>query len=331
MKHRICLLGYGAIAGFHAQALTAAGAEVACVVGPKPGRRAEFAARWGAAAHTDDLDSALADNSTDIVLVASPTDLHADQTGRALRAGKHVLAEIPVATSYSEYSALAAEAEARDLRLAVCHTHRYYPGQGHIHSLVEAGALHVRQIAYRHHMFRRDTVGWTGYVRSWADNLLWHHGGHVVDSCLWMLGAREVEVVAVGAQPSGPLDIVMDLAFVLRTPADQIVSVSMSYNDHLRSNDLIIIGDETSFRISGEDGVHKLAGPEGTLIQTELGKDNLADSVARQDAGFLTAVDRHEDAPISAAAIEPTMRTLQAIQDALGRAGASSAGATVMA
>jgi 2-hydroxy-4-carboxymuconate semialdehyde hemiacetal dehydrogenase len=317
MAHRICMVGYGAIAGYHARAMTVAGAEIACVVGPKPGPRAAFAAKWSAGAHTEDLDSALADPSIDVVLVASPTDFHADQTGRALRAGKHVLVEIPMATAYRDYVALSGEAASRDLRLAACHTHRYYPGQMHVRSLVRSGALHVRQIVYRYHMFRRDTVGWTGYVRSWADNLLWHHGGHVVDSCLWMLGASDVEVVALGAPPSPPLDIVMDLAFVLKTPSDQIVCVSMSYNDHLRTNDLVIVGDETTLRIGGEDGVHRLTGPEGTILETEAGKENLADSLARQDADFLLAVDRHQEPPISASAVEPTMRTLQAIQNAL--------------
>ena len=108
----------------------------------------------------------------------------------------------------------------------------------------------------------------------------------------------------------------MDLSFTLRTPSDQLVTVSMSYNDHLRANDVLVIGDETSLLISG-DGGHHVSGPEGVVLPPVPGQDTLAFALAQQDAEFLRAVERDEDPPISTAAIEPTMRALQAIQDAL--------------
>ena len=73
----------------------------------------------------------------------------------------------------------------------VCHTQRYYPALVEARRRIEAGELHVQHVIYRYTFFRRDTVNWRGRRRSWADNLLWHHGAHAVDTALWLLGARE--------------------------------------------------------------------------------------------------------------------------------------------
>src|SRR5256885_6573507 len=48
------------------------------------------------------FDEALRDNAVNAVYVASPVFLHAPQTMAALRAGKHVLCEKPMAMNYSE-------------------------------------------------------------------------------------------------------------------------------------------------------------------------------------------------------------------------------------
>ena len=36
---------------------------------------------------------------------------------------------------------------------------------------------------------RWENVGYTGYCRSWTDNLLWHHLGHLVDFAFWLTGS----------------------------------------------------------------------------------------------------------------------------------------------
>ena len=58
-----------------------------------------FAAEYGFARATTSLDEVLDDSALDAVIICSPSEAHADQTERALRAGKHVLCEIPLATS----------------------------------------------------------------------------------------------------------------------------------------------------------------------------------------------------------------------------------------
>jgi predicted dehydrogenase len=60
------------------------------------------ARRFGAAKATTDFDEAVSDPQVDVVLIATRHDQHADLTLRALRAGKHVLVEKPLAITASQ-------------------------------------------------------------------------------------------------------------------------------------------------------------------------------------------------------------------------------------
>ena len=149
-----------------------------------------FAEEFGAAMATTDLDELLADPRIEAVIVCSPTDLHAEQTERALRAGKHVLCEIPLATSLAETDRLIDLAERSGRRLMVCHTQRYAAPLIEARRMIASGEVRPRAMVSRYLLDKRENVSWTGRRRSWTDNLLWHHGCHAVDAALWLLGAE---------------------------------------------------------------------------------------------------------------------------------------------
>jgi 2-hydroxy-4-carboxymuconate semialdehyde hemiacetal dehydrogenase len=123
---KIALIGSGSIAGEHAAAIAALRAspewrelEIAAVVGRRIEEAEAFAAARGIPLGTTALDRVLADSTIEAVIVCSPTDAHAEQTARALEAGKHVLCEIPLATSLAETDRLIALADKMDKRLMV--------------------------------------------------------------------------------------------------------------------------------------------------------------------------------------------------------------------
>ncbi len=112
---RVGLLGHGSIAAAHVEALRAIDrGEVVLrsVMGRLAEPTAAFAAEHGFARSTTQLDAILDDPQIDAVIVCSPSDAHAEQTAGALRAGKHVLCEIPLATSLSDVDRLIALAAA---------------------------------------------------------------------------------------------------------------------------------------------------------------------------------------------------------------------------
>ena len=312
---RVGLLGHGSIAAAHVEALRAIDrGEVVLrsVMGRLAEPTAAFAAGHGFARSTTQLDAILDDPQIDAVIVCSPSDAHAKQTERALRAGKHVLCEIPLATSLGDVDRLIGLADEVDRRLMVCHTQRYFPALLEIHRQVAAGELHPQAVVSRFMFQRRDNVNWMGRRRSWTDNLLWHHGCHAVDAALWMLGAVDVEVTAQVALPSGNLNVPMDLGIVMRTERDQVITVAMSYNTHISLHDYLVIGQENTLLFDNGELRNK-----NRVLIPPPNQDNVAEAISRQNAEFVAAVFDQREPAISARSVRPAMAALQAAQDSL--------------
>src|SRR5215218_2176334 len=141
----IGLLGYGSIATSHVRAIRSLGdpdLRLRSVMGRLAEPSAAFAREHGLASSTTDLDELLADRALEAVIVCSPSDVHAEQTERALRAGKHVLCEIPLALSLAETDRLTALADQLDRRLMVCHTQRFWASSIAARGLIADGQLH---------------------------------------------------------------------------------------------------------------------------------------------------------------------------------------------
>ena len=86
-------------------------------------------------------ESLLARNDIDAVIIATPTSSHATLGIAALRHGKHVFVEKPIARSLSEAKELIAEAAQGQLKLAVGHVVRYFPEYASAHQLIQSGNI----------------------------------------------------------------------------------------------------------------------------------------------------------------------------------------------
>jgi predicted dehydrogenase len=98
------------------------------------------AERYGVFAWTD-LDAALSQSAADAVYVATPVFLHAPQTIAALRAGKHVLCEKPMALGYAEALSMQQAAGETGRTLGVAYYRRMYPKVARAKELMESGAI----------------------------------------------------------------------------------------------------------------------------------------------------------------------------------------------
>ena len=91
-----------------------------------------------------DLDEVLADPEVQAVAIATPAGTHLPVAMAALRAGKHVLVEKPLAATYTEGLRLVEEAERRGLTLMCDHTYCYTPAVLRIRELLASGELGER-------------------------------------------------------------------------------------------------------------------------------------------------------------------------------------------
>ncbi len=306
---KMLFAGYGSIADMHVEALAGQDVELYSVVGRVRQSAEDFASRHGFAKVEDNYEEALTDGEVDAVLISSPSALHAEQTELALKAGKHVLCEIPLALSLAETQRLAELTHATQRTVMVCHTQRYLPPFVMVKQLIDSGKLHVQHIIYRYGFLRRENINWTGKRRSWTDNLLWHHGCHIVDTALWLLGNPKVEVSGTIARPSGNLSIPMDLGLSLTTADNRLVTIGMSYNTRFPLNDCLIIGEEESYLVT--EGT-TLRSTERVLYEPTGESEHHSLAMVKQNAEFLTCVRERREPELSPTGIINTMATLQA-------------------
>jgi len=87
------------------------------------------------------LEEAIKESSIDAVYLASPVFLHAPQTILALRAGKHVLCEKPMAMNYAEACEMQRVSQETGKTLGVAYYRRMYPKLRRAKELINAGAI----------------------------------------------------------------------------------------------------------------------------------------------------------------------------------------------
>jgi predicted dehydrogenase len=116
-------------------------AEVAWVCDRRPEALAKIARRYPSVACTDDLGEVLDDASVDAVAIATPVSTHFPLASLALRRGKHVFVEKPLAASSAEAVELIELAASEELVLMPGHTFLYSPPVNMIRALIEAGDL----------------------------------------------------------------------------------------------------------------------------------------------------------------------------------------------
>lgn len=142
------------------------------------------------------LDEVLADPAVQAVAIATPASTHVDIALAALAAGKHVLVEKPLASTFADGAKVVQAAEDAGLVLMLDHTYCYTPAVQHLRELVRGGDLGELQYL--------DSVRINlGLVQSDVD-VIWDLAPHdlsIFDAVL----PDDVRPVAVAARGSDPL------------------------------------------------------------------------------------------------------------------------------
>ncbi len=142
-----------------------------------------------AVAYTD-LRAALADGKIDAVYVASPVVAHAEQTIAALRAGKHVVCEKPVAMDYAQALTMAAAARETGGLLGIAYFRRGYAKLIRAKELLDAGAIGkpVFVQATYHGWLESEERAWLRDPALSGGGPLYDVGSHRIDACNYLFG-----------------------------------------------------------------------------------------------------------------------------------------------
>jgi len=215
---RAAVIGAGFVGRAHIEALRRLAIPIQGVLGSSPSRTAQACDSLGIARAYQSMADLASDGSVDVVHVCTPNHLHFPETESALRAGKHVMCEKPLAMNTRETAALVELARERQRVGAVTYNLRYYPLCQEAHALVKQGAIGEPRIA--HGTYLQD---WLFYPRDWNWRLDPALGGkmravadigtHWLDLVGWITGRKLTElcadlatVIPVRQRPKGPLE-----------------------------------------------------------------------------------------------------------------------------
>ena len=228
---KIALAGAGAFGEKHLDALAKIdGVEVVSIVGRRLEPTQAVAAKYGVQHACTELSEALEQPGLDAVILATPTQMHAEQAIQCMAAGKHVQVEIPLCDSLADGESVLAKAEETGLVAMVGHTRRFNPSHQFIHDKIVAGDLAVQQMDVQTYFFRRKNMNAKGEARSWTDHLLWHHAAHTVDLFAYQAGPI-VQANAIAGPLHPELGIAMDMSIQLKAESGAICTLSLSFNN----------------------------------------------------------------------------------------------------
>lgn len=305
----ICMVGTGAIACQHMKAFQElGGVGFRWVVSRTLEAARDFAEQWKFDQSGINLEEALRDPAVDLVVITSPSEFHAEQVLLSLRAKKNVIVEIPLALNLTDVERVMALAEQSGRRVLVCHTMRSFPGIREVRRRVQASELHLTQIAGHFAIPRRRNQGMDGKPRSWTDNLLWHHGCHMVDVSLWVLGKTSfANVSAVLGEHSTQTGMIMDATVHFSSEENQLATHTLTYNAEQLCWEVRFIGTEET--LTYRNG--RLLNESGEQVVPEC---PWVDLVA-QNREMLDSLHRGASSEYEISSVLPAMRLLQAAED----------------
>jgi len=218
---RIAVIGAGPWGVNHVRVIAAERSGLlACVADPDPQALARVEAFAVGTRITQDPDHVIEDRGIDAIVIASPASTHAALTIAALRAGKHVLVEKPLAMTLAEAQAVASAAHDSGCIAMVGHLMVHHPAVRRLRELLDSGSLG------RLHYLHSTRVN-LGRIRR-DENALWSFGPHDLSIIDYLLGGSPQSVAARGQSVLQPG--VEDVVFMtLRYPTGEMAHVHLSW------------------------------------------------------------------------------------------------------
>ena len=201
-QYRVAVIGTGAIGADHLASFKLhPAARVVAIAEVSPERGREAAERFGVAEVVTDYRTLLARDDIDVVSIAVPNYLHATVALDALRAGKHVMLEKPMATNARDAAKLVAEAAKRGVLFLVGQNFRFNQDTQTAKQVIEKGVLgeiyHAKTSWTRRAGIPR--IGsWFTQRRFAGGGCTYDIGVHALDRCLYLMD--EFDAASVSGQ-----------------------------------------------------------------------------------------------------------------------------------
>lgn len=188
---RVGIAGLGRMGQRHAQALAfqTRHCKLVAACSPVPTEQDYARQQLGVERVHADFDSFIADPDIDAVVLVTPTTLHADQTIAALKAGKHVFVEKPLALNVPDCErVMAVAAQHPELVAMVGFVRRFDPSYRSTQASIEAGEIGKPYLVRSQTCDQNDPDGFFVRFSGTSGGIFMDCSVHDIDLARWMLG-----------------------------------------------------------------------------------------------------------------------------------------------
>lgn len=234
MKPSTAVLGFGHWGRNLVRNFQSLGA-LARVCDPDPDRAAAFRQAYPDVPYTPDAEEVWSDPDVDAVVIAAPAALHHSLAREALRAGKHVFVEKPLALKVEQGEELVALARDAGLVLMVGHVLQYHPAVRRLGELSSSGELGQLRYLYSNRLN-------IGRIRT-EENILWSFAPHDVSVMLALLGETPERVSCRGSAylSAGVPDVTLS---TFTFPSGVTSHIFVSWLHPFKEQRLVVVGSE---------------------------------------------------------------------------------------
>jgi 2-hydroxy-4-carboxymuconate semialdehyde hemiacetal dehydrogenase len=308
---KLALAGQGAFGIKHLEAIAnIPDMEVVTLAGGRPEGTEAVAKKWQIPHWTTDLAESLKQPGVEAVILASPTQVHAKQAEQCLRAGKHVLIEIPIADSIADSERILRVQKETGLIAMGGHVRRFNPSHQWVHKRIKAGEIKIQQMDVQTYFFRRTNMNAAGQPRTWTDHLLWHHACHTVDLFQYQTGETAQIAHAIQGPLHPELKIAMDMSIQLKVKSGAILTLSLSFNNKGPLGSFFrYICDNGTYKALYDDLV------DGDDKSIDVSKVDVSmNGIELEDREFLAAIKAGREPNSSVAQCISAMQTLDRLE-----------------
>jgi predicted dehydrogenase len=220
--------------------------EVVAVASRSAARAASYASEWGVPRALGSYQALLDRDDIDVVYVALPNARHAEWTLRAVRAGKHVLCEKPLALTVADVDEIAEAAARADVRVAEAFAYRHHPQTARVLEIMARGDVGPPRLVRGAFSFDLDRPGDIRWQPALGGGVLWDIGCYLVSYARLVFGTEPLQAFAVAGRHASGVDA--NCAGLLRFGSERVGLFDCSYRSALRT-EVEIVGSDAVLQI----------------------------------------------------------------------------------
>jgi UDP-N-acetyl-2-amino-2-deoxyglucuronate dehydrogenase len=321
---RLALVGGGAVARWHAEAIQRLGAiaRLAVLVG-RPGGSGQALAESLGVDFATSLEDVLARSDIDAVVICTPSGAHAETAVTALDAGKHIMVEKPLDVTLRAGMQVVDVARRTGLTASVVSQHRFDPASRAVHEALRSGRLGrvtsclVSTPWWRDQAYY-DSADWRGTAQMDGGALL-NQAVHAVDLMTWLLGVPDEVFCCTARLAHERIDVEDTAVATVRFASGALGVVHATTAAYPGAGARIqlygdrgsaVLDDNRLVTLTTDADDHTGGGADPTVAATTP-----IDAFVAQYEDFISAVDEHRAPLVDAVTGAQTLAVIEAMYD----------------